>query len=152
MKLKIIFAITILFCTISMVANAQDGNNRGGFDIEKIKREKATFLIKELNLSDAEAKAFLPVESEFMQKKIQINRDTRDKTRELRKKESKTDADYKKITEINLDAEAKEASLTKEYYQKFSTILSAEKVEKYRRADQKYMQMLLERRKQKRGE
>lgn len=152
MKLKIIFAITILFCTISMVANAQDGNNRGGFDIEKIKREKATFLIKELNLSDAEAKAFLPVESEFMQKKIQINRNTRDKTRELRKKESKTDADYKKITEINLDAEAKEASLTKEYYQKFSTILSAEKVEKYRRADQKYMQMLLERRKQKRGE
>ena len=148
MKLKNIFLITFLLFAVSTVAFAQSGAKKGRFDFEKLAREKAEFLRTEVNLTDAEAKAFLPMESEFMQKKIQINRDARVQTRELKKKENKTDADFKKITQINLDAETKEAALTKDYYQRFSAVLSSEKIERYRKADQKYMQILLERRKQ----
>lgn len=135
-----------MFFALITTVNAQKPK-AGGFDVDKIRREKAEFLKKELSLTDAEAKSFLPMEAEFTSKRFQLNRAARQQTRELRKKDNKSDADFKRITEINLDAETKEAALQKQYYEKFATILSAEKIERYRRADIKFMEMLLQRRK-----
>lgn len=148
MRLRNILMLFILSFTFVSVTQGQNQRG-GGFDIEAIKKEKAEFLKKEMDLTEAEVKNFIPMEQELMSKKFEINRNAHRLTRELRKKENKTDADYKKITQINLDAETKEAALQKEYFQKFATVLSAEKIERYRHADQKYMQKLLERRKNK---
>ncbi len=145
MKLK---TILILFLSILLTFSVNAQNRRegsGSFDIEQIKKEKADYLKKELNLTDKEVKAFIPVEAEYMQKKYEINRDARRKTRDLRRKEKKTDKDFQTITNVNLEAEQKESQLQMEYFQKFSRILSAEKVENYRHADLKFKEAVLKR-------
>lgn len=142
MKFKSILTFILLAC-LTFSVNAQ--NKRGRFDIAALKKEKAEFLKKELNLSDTEAKNFLPLESEFMTKKYEVNRDARRETRALKQKENKTDADYKRITQLNLESEQKESQLQMEYYKKFADVLSAEKIEKYRIVDLKFKEMMLER-------
>lgn len=140
----------ILFVCLTFSINAQ--NKRGGFDIAALKKEKAEFLKKELNLTEAEARTFLPLESEFMSKKFEVNRDARRETRALKQKENKTDADYKRITQLNLESEQKEAQIQMEYYKKFAEVLSAEKIEKYRGVDLKFKEMMLQRHKERHTE
>ncbi|MBB4036236.1 hypothetical protein GGR21_002137 [Dysgonomonas hofstadii] len=145
MKSKNILILTLLISFVfSVTVGAQDKPKRS-FDVEALKKEKAEFLKKELNLTDAEAKAFLPLESELTEKKFEIYRDARIKTRELRRKKDKTDADFQKITQANLEAERKELDLQVEYYKKFNNVLPAEKVEKYRAADIKFKEAALKR-------
>lgn len=155
MKLKNILLLLVLFVGVSLSVDAQgkpERPRRGGFDVEAIKKEKEKFLIKEMDLTEKEIKEFLPLEAEYMDKKFQINRETRQQTRELRKKENKSDADFKKMTEINLASNKKEAELEIEYFKKFSKVLSAEKVEKYRVADLKFKEEMLKRHRERRGE
>lgn len=140
MKAKSILLLFLVFC-FSFSINAQDG--RRGFDIEAIKKEKAEYLKKELSLTDTEAKAFLPLEAEYMQKRFDVNREARRETRELKRKENKTDADYKRITQLNLESEQRSTQLQVEYYKKFSQVLSAQKVEQYRTADRNFNEKLL---------
>jgi 2,3-bisphosphoglycerate-independent phosphoglycerate mutase len=120
------------------------GLKRSGFDIETIKKEKAAFLIKELNLTDAESKAFIPLESEFMSRKFEVNRDARRETRVLKEKPNKIEEDYQRIIKLNLESEKREAELQIEYYKKFGEVLSARKVEKYRAADMKFKEYMLQ--------
>lgn len=146
MKLKGILILLLLVC-VSFSVDAQNRPDRpkrnGGFDIEAMKKEKGDFLVKEMGLTEAEAKAFLPLEFEFMEKKFEVNRNTRHKTWELKQKKDKTEADYKKMNELNLEAKKKEAELEIEYYEKFAKVISAEKIEKYRSADLKFKEEML---------
>lgn len=154
MKIKGIL-IFLLLVSVSFSVGAQnrpDRPRRGGFDMEAVKKEKEKFLTEEMGLTDTEAKAFLPLEAEYMEKRFKINRDARHKTHELRQKKEKTDGDYKKITEINLEASKKETELQLEYFKKFGKVLSAEKVEKYRAADLKFKEEMLKRHQNRRGE
>lgn len=146
MKLKGILILLLVCMSFSVGAqnrNDKSKRNGGGFDIEAMKKEKGDFLIKEMGLTEAEAKAFLPLESEFMEKKFDVNRNTRRKTWDLKQKKDKTESDYKQITELNLDAKKKETEIEIEYYEKFAKVISAEKIEKYRIADLKFKEEML---------
>lgn len=151
MRLKSILILFLLIC-LTFSVNAQNRHGRGKFDFEALKKEKADFLIKELQLTDAETKAFIPIESEFMTKKYEINRDARRETRMLKRKENKTDADYKRITQLNLESEKKESELQIEYFKKIEKVLPAQKVEKYRSVDLKFKEMILQRYKDRGGD
>lgn len=155
MKFKNIILLSFLAISISFVSaqNNTDRPRKGrSFDVEAIKKEKMSFLTKEIGLTEEEADKFLPLEAEYMDKKFQINREARRATRELRQKENKTDSDFKKITEINLEANKKEAELEIEYFKKFGKVLSAEKVEKYRAADLKFKEKMLKQHQERRRE
>ncbi|MDR1090144.1 MAG: hypothetical protein LBL79_03635 [Prevotella sp.] len=148
MKLKNILFLPLLFSFVFSVA-AQENRKGGGFDIDAFIKKKSEYLKKELNLTDAEAKAFIPLEAEFSKKKFEVNRDARKETRELKKKQNKTDADYKRIVQLDLQSERKESELQIEYFRKFATVLPAEKLEKYRSADIKYKEEALKRHQEK---
>lgn len=141
MKSKSVLMLFLLCVTFSVSAQMRHGS---GFDIEKIRKEKAEFLKKEMDLTESEAKVFLPLEAEFMTKKYEVNRSARKETRELKRKENKTEADYKRITQLNLESEQKETQLQIEYYKKFAEVLSAQKIEKYRSADLKFKERMLQ--------
>jgi len=156
MKFKGIL-ILVLFVCVSFSVDAQNRPDRprrngGGFDMEAMKKEKGDFLTKEMGLTEAEAKVFLPLEFEFMEKKFAVNREARHKTWELRQKKEKTEADYKKITELNLEANKKEAEIQIEYYKKFGKVLSAEKIDKYRAADLKFKEEMLKKHQERKKE
>jgi Spy/CpxP family protein refolding chaperone len=148
MKLKNILFLLLLF-SFALSAAAQERQKRGRFDVDAFIRKKSEYLKKELNLTDAEAKTFIPLEAEFSKKKFEVNRDARRETRELKNKQSKTDADYQRIVQLDLQSEQKESELQIEYFKKFATVLPAEKLEKYRSADIKYKEEALKRHREK---
>ncbi|WP_255490552.1 hypothetical protein [Dysgonomonas sp. 511] len=74
MKSKNILLLLLMCLAVSLSAQRRHGP---GFDIEKIRKEKAEFLKKELSLTEEEAKNFLPLEAEFTQKKYEVNRNAR---------------------------------------------------------------------------
>lgn len=153
MKINGIILLVLLLSVGLMSANAQNkrGEGRRGFNIEQAKEKQAEFFIKELNLTDAEAKAFIPLLNEFTDKKFELNRAVRMQSSALRKQEKKTDADYQKVIDAFLDSKIKEAQLQKEYYQKFQKVLSSEKLYYFQRAEMKFMQRVLENRQGRQG-
>lgn len=109
------------------------------FDVDEFKKKKAEYIIKEVGLTEAEAKAFIPLCNELLDKRFELNHNVRSKNRQIREKKERTDADYTQMIESSFDLRAKELELEKEYYQKFRKVLSAEKIYKYQRAESKFM-------------
>lgn len=141
MKIK---GLLLVFCLSFglMSVSAQDKNktNESKRDrIERYKEKKAEFLKKELQLTDAEAAAFIPLANELMDKKYEANRNSRMQLRTMREKTEKSDADYQQAIDGMLNSQIKEAELQKEYYQKFMKVLPIEKVYKYHEAEMKFM-------------
>lgn len=143
MAYKQFILIVSLFLFTLMPLSAQQGNSKKQFDIEKFKKEKAEFLSKEIGLTDMEAKAFIPLVNELIDKKFQLNKSIRGETKSLRSKKERTDADYKKMIEASYDLRTKELELDKEYYIKFQKVLPAEKIYKYQRAETKFMRNMV---------
>lgn len=140
MKAKNIILFLLLTCFISLNAQERKG---GGFDIEKFKKTRSDFFIKELDLTPAQAKLFIPLLDELMEKKYLLNRDVRRDHRALNQKAAKTDSEYYKSIDLALDARIKEAQLQKEYMQKMKAIIPAEKLYKYHHVEMKFMEQAL---------
>ncbi len=116
------------------------------FDIEAFKKKKADFIIQTVGLTDAEAKTFIPLANELLDKRFEINRDMRRNARDIRKKESISNADYERIINEAAEVKLKEALLDKEYLQKFKLVLSAEKIYKYQQAEADFMKQMIDKR------
>lgn len=145
MKHKILFVLLSFFLmgVTSLYSQEKQGKQRH-FDVDKFKKEKAEFIKNEVGLTEAEAKAFIPLMNELMDKKFELNRANRKKARELRSKKEKITSDYDFLIEANFDNRAKELQLDKEYYQKFKKIISSEKIYKYQKAESKFMRRMVD--------
>lgn len=131
----------IFACSLSLSAQKNDrGHKHRHFDVEKHHQERADFITKELNLTEAEKKAFIPLMEEYIHARFELNREMRNAIRELRKKEVKTADDYQMLIDKDLELKQKEVELQKKYYAKFREVLSAEKVFKYGFAEKKFTQ------------
>ncbi len=144
MQYKNILLLIILSVLSYFPLSAQEHSHRGGFDIEAFKKKKADFIIENVQLTDAEAKAFIPLTNELMDKRFELNRAIRKETRELRKKTNKTNADYERLLDASSMVKIKEAQLEQEYLQKFKKVLSAEKIYKYKQAEAQYMKDIVD--------
>lgn len=142
----LIFVLSLCFVSVE----AQE-RKRGNFDIEKLRKERAEFFVKELELTPAQAKNFIPLLNELMEKKFQVNREARRANRALMQNSSKTDADYYKAIELGLDGRIKEAEIQKEYLLKMKAVLPAEKLYKYAQVEMKFMEKTLKDHKQRAG-
>lgn len=143
MQYKNILLLVLLSIFSYFPSSAQEHSHRGDFDIEAFKKKRAEFIIEKVNLTDAEAKAFIPLTNELMDKRFELNRAIRKESRELRKKSNKTNADYERLLEASSSVKIKEAQLEQEYLQKFKKVLSAEKIYKYKQAENQYMKELV---------
>lgn len=130
--------IVVLFLMGLLPLSAQQ-EKKSSFDVEKFKHRKAEFIKKEMGLTDSEAKAFIPLMTELLDKKVQLHRSIRNEIRSIRTKEDKSDADYNTLIDANLEIRTKELQLDKEYFVKFKKVLSPEKIYKYQRAESKFM-------------
>jgi len=145
MKTKIFFILLFLSAAF-LSADAQQGQgnqHRKRFNLEEYKQQRNTFLIKEVGLTDDEAKQFLPMSDELMTKKYELNKEVRKEAKVLMSKTTTTQAEYEVLLNKVLDLRIKEAELEKEYYQKFKKVLSAEKLYKYHRAEMKFTKSIV---------
>ncbi len=109
---------------------------------EEFKAKRVTYISKEVGLTKEESDDFWPICNELQEKKFELNRVVREEMKKVRdlQKEGKTisDSEYDRLIYSNLDCKIKEIELDKEYVKKFRKILSAEKVLKYQRAEQRF--------------
>jgi len=138
MKHKLILLLSF-FLLIAVMPVLGQNNRHKHFDVDKFKKERAEYIIREVGLTDAEAKSFIPLADELMDKRFELNHNVRSKARQIREKKAKTDQDYTEMLESGFDLRIKEVELDKEYYQKFKKILSPEKIYKFQRAESKFM-------------
>jgi flagellar biosynthesis/type III secretory pathway protein FliH len=138
MKQKSILIFTLLLIGF-MQLSAQHRHQHGNFDIAKFKQQKANFITSEAGLTEAEAAAFIPLMNELLEKRFELNRQLRQESRKLKQNSNKTEADYERLINLGLECGLKEAQLNKEYYLKFRKTLTAEKVYKCRKAEDKFM-------------
>lgn len=123
---------------ISSGAVAQEKKQHKEFDREAFQAKRNAFITAEVGLTPEEAARFIPLCDELRQKMYEVGLECRKFSREVRKKEHPTEADYNRVIDECLDVKIKEAELEKEYYGKFREILSPEKLYKYRDAEFKF--------------
>ena len=93
------------------------------------------FIKKEVGLTADEASKFIPLETEFRNKIVEVGRECRSLARESQNRRKMSDGEYSKLVDCQIETRIKEAQLEKEYYEKFKKILSPEKLYKYQQAD-----------------
>lgn len=137
MRSAILAILFLLLSTFSVEAQ----HERGSLNLNKYKEERERFFIKEVGLTETEAKIFIPLTNDLLKKKYDLNRQARQELSSILKKEKLTDSDYLTIVDKNLEVKQKEAQLEREYYQKFKKILPPEKLYKYQKAELKFMRI-----------
>lgn len=143
MRNRIALLIFIL-SSFFFIVNGQEEGRPDRLSFEKFKRQKAEYIIKEVGLTDAEARAFLPLTDELMRKKFEMNKYIRQESRKFRDKKNKTDAEYDALIDKILDQRVKIEELEKEYYQKYKKVLSSEKIYKYLFAEKNFMKKMVD--------
>ena len=128
-----------------MMASIYPLSAQKSFSKDNFEKQRAEYLKRELDLTPKEASKFLPLSDELMEKKFELNRDSREKARALRKKSNVSDAEYERVIDSWINNREKEAILEKEYYQKFKRVLPMRKVRKYQEVDMKFMRSMMDR-------
>ncbi|WP_373776012.1 hypothetical protein [Porphyromonas loveana] len=109
----------------------------------EIRNQRNTFFVMELELTQDEAKAFLPLYNELDTKRFELWRDIRHKRALLERKAELTDSDREMIINKSLDNKIAEARLEKEYYYKFKKVLPMQKVMALRAAERKFARLFI---------
>ncbi len=122
---------TVLLLTLfSLASFAQDGV------AQKVKKMKVGFLTEKLELTQDEAQDFWPVYNEYMDKKEAI----------VNKYKNNDDAD------AMVDQKSEEATLLKEYNDKFKKVLPNDKVGRLHKAEKEFKSILLKELKKRQNE
>lgn len=109
---------------------------------EEFKQKQQDFITQEAQLSKKEAASFFPVYFLLQDEKAALNR----KAHLLFKRGNEvslSEKDYKTILDELQDIRIQQAQLEKDYYDKFSKILSYEKIYKIQQAETKFHRQLI---------
>ena len=133
--------VLFFLATSPFIAFSQGKGNRADFEQkrEEIKAQKVAFITEKVNLTAAEAEKFWPLYNEMEAKKHQLTRETR----QSRKENNSENINYEQLNDARINAKIKEAELEKEYYLKFKTVLSAEKIFNLYKAERDFQKELL---------
>ena len=132
MKKSILFILGVFFALTSMAQVTQ----RKRFSPEEYKHRMEFFIAKEACLTQSEAQKFFPLLHEMLEKQRENNR----KTHEIMRKgfKAKTESEYQNVVDEAITLEIENKKIEKNYYKKFHTVLSWEKIHKVRIALYKF--------------
>lgn len=137
----------IFTVTISLVLSLQAGTvlAQSEEQIERFNRERETFFTEELQLTDAEAKAFWPLYNDFQHRKTRIHEDEMNTHRYTHKNmENLTEEEIILTLEKIRKLETELFELEQEYYHsKFPEILPPKKVVKLYRVEWEFRRHLI---------
>lgn len=145
----IIFAVLTTTILLSSSVSAQSGREgHKQFDKATFLATKNAYIIAEVGLTPEEAAIFIPLCNELQDKKYELDRSCRKYIRNIKGKKDITASEYSQAVECRLDSQIKMANLEKEYYDKFKTILTPEKLYKYQCAEMKFAHDFMQKRRE----
>ena len=147
--MKKIISILTLILSLAIVSDgfAQD-NKRGRDDHgkekwEKFRQEKHDIFVQTMELTDEQAKAFLPLYEEMEKKKFELTRQVRRESRQLLKNENATDEQYKAVADRAAALRMQEAEIESQYYAEFCKILSPRQQFLYHRCEIEFQKKMM---------
>lgn len=145
MKIK----ITVTFILIFSVAKISSGQNeRRDEMLQKLEARRAAFITTRLNLSSDESTKFWPVYNEYSRKRM----DLRKTRRQYLQKEGKNEKfDAQQEIDNQLAVEEQEVEMKKSYYNRFQSLIGAEKLSKLDAAEREFNQEVLKKLRERRS-
>lgn len=149
MKRAILVWSVILFLGLPMAISAQQPKDAASQQQRKAKFEqfcqfRRDYMQKQIGLTDQEAQQFFPLYEELEAKKWKVDKEARDFARKVaRSKSAVSDTEYEKAAQALLEKDEKMAQLDREYYDKFKTFLSSEKLFKFKNAQMKFPRAMM---------
>lgn len=143
MKKYLLFLILAIL-TIPYIA-AQDKDKAKM--MEELQQFKIDYLAKEMQLSDKEKSEFVPIYKEYDNERKKAGAEAWKFERELKKKNNASEADYKKLSELQQKARANDNEIVKKYDAKFESILSAKQIYTMHQGEEKFFEKMKEMRK-----
>jgi hypothetical protein len=140
MKKSVVF-LTLLFLPGIFSAFSQrepDTDNK-----ESLKAQKAAFITEKLELTVEESQTFWPLYNEYEDKMDKIIQKKKDCMKKCKGNSSLTEKDYENLSDELVKYEVEEASLRKEYHEKFKKVISASKLFRLYRAENEFKHHLL---------
>ncbi len=135
--MRTILTALMLFCAL-VCANAQ--TDLKNMTEQEFRKQKQEYLIKELALTQEEAKEFFPLYEKFQKEKKQIydeNQSLMDRA------DIAGEEEYRQIINRLLDLQIMSDELEKKYYNEFSKILSYRQLFRLNKAEASFQKYLL---------
>ena len=131
--------IILLFVFLTSFSFSQNESKN-----DKVEAMKIAFLTNKLNLTAKEAQLFWPLYNEYNQKMDVLRRAKKSEYDEIKSKNSTpTDKEIESYMEEVFLTKQKELDLQKEYYNKYTKILSMKKVAQLYQAENQFKKELL---------
>lgn len=137
--------IVLLGLPMSLAAqNKAESKEQRKAQYEQFCQFRRDYMMKQIGLTDQEAKQFFPLYEELESKKWKVDKEARDFARKVaRSKSAVTDTEYEKAAQALLEKDEKMAQLDREYYDKFKAFLSSEKLFKFKNAQMKFPRAMM---------
>lgn len=150
MKFNIIF----LYLIISSITAWSQGSGGGRPEmrekmLERVESQRVAYITSKLDLSSDESARFWPVYNEYSKKRMELRKNNRG---ERKSEEDASEAEAKKMLELQMENQEKEVALKKNYYEKFKAILPAQKLVKLDEAEMEFNKEILRKFKERRAE
>ncbi len=114
---------------------------------EELQQFKIDFLAKEMQLSDKEKAEFTPLYKEYDEQRRKAGSEAWKYDRELKKKKDATDADYKKLAELQQKAREKDNEIVKKFDKRLESFLTAKQIYQMHQGEEKFFEKMKEMRK-----
>lgn len=115
--------------------------------MEELQQFRIDYLAKEMQLSDKEKSEFVPLYKEYDNERKKAGAEAWKFERELKKKNNASEADYKKLSELQQKARANDNEIVKKYDAKFESFLSAKQIYTMHQGEEKFFEKMKEIRK-----
>ena len=142
--------LLILLLTLAAIpaAFAQKGEdpNRAKM-MEELQQFKIDFLAKEMNLSEKEKAEFTPLYKEYDEQRRQAGAEAWKFERQLKKNKDASEADYKRLAELQQNAKQKDNEIVKKFDARFESFLSAKQIYQMHQGEEKFFEKMKEMRK-----
>lgn len=142
---KYLLLLLISFLSVPF-AVAQEKKDKAKM-MEELQQFKLDYLSKEMQLSEKEKAEFVPLYKEYDKERRQAGAEAWKFERDLKKKNDASEADYKKLSELQQAARAKDNEIVKKYDARFESILSAKQIYTMHQAEEKFFEKMKEMRK-----
>lgn len=137
--------ITTLFFGLFLIVSLGAQTGRGGFDqmLDKFQDERVSFLTREMSLTTQEAQKFWPIYNEYLKKRDEMILSRKQRGMGYNQVPAMTESEIDTLINRQLDTDIRLLQLKKKYFLKIREELPAKKVMILMRAEQQFMNHML---------
>ena len=143
MTKHLLLILALLVGGLSAAAQKHEGK-KGENMMKELQEFKIKFIAQEIDLQDSQKAKFVELYNEMTTKRMDAMRDAWKMERDLKKNKEATEADYQAVTDAMTKAKAEDASIEKNYDEKFATFLSQKQIFKMKEAENEFRKKMAE--------